>query len=197
MKYIAGIIAFIVTCPAFAQDGSKQAERLKKELQLTEQQFVSVKHTNEKFVKEITDIRNDETLSKESKRKKASLLKESRINEISSVLTAEQKTKWEQITAERREEKKKFKKQRREDLQALELTKDQKSRLKAEQQSFKAAVRDLKSSQTASKQEIKSKRLALKADHKENIKKILSEDQFAKWQTMKAQHPHKKKHRRN
>jgi hypothetical protein len=197
MKYIAGMIVVLMSNIAFAQQGGRHGDRsehLRKDLQLDEKQFATVKSVDEKFGIAINELRQDQSLSKEVKHEKAQALQQRRIDEISAVLTPEQKSKWDQQRKEHQEKKKEFKKQKKEDIEALGLTPDQKNKFKEEQRSFKESSMALKHEQKLSDSDAKVKRRALKESHKANLKKILTDVQYAKWESMKGE-GHKKHHR--
>jgi hypothetical protein len=192
MKQIVAAFAMLMSVTLLAQKpvspeekGLKQADRLRTELQLNEQQYASVRTINQEYAKQVGDVRKNEAIEKKAKHNQVKELKNEREKEISAVLTPEQKVKWEKLRAENKEKKKAKVKERRQNIEALNLSDDQKVRLKETQQAFKAKARALKEEQKASKSERKGAMKLLKVERDSEVRKILTADQFAKWKEMK------------
>jgi Spy/CpxP family protein refolding chaperone len=192
MKQILTAFALIMSMTLMAQKpvnpgarGLKQAERLKAELQLNDQQYASVRTINQKYAKEFVSVRNNEAMEKKEKHVQLKAMKQERAEDISAVLTPEQKVKWEKLRAENKEKKKAKVKQRKENIESLNLTAHQKTKMKEAHQAFKSKARALKAEEKSSKDDRKAAMKSLKLERDSEVRKILTDEQFAKWKEMK------------
>ena len=206
---IVTLVIMMTGSMAFAQkkhggwkDGSAQADKMKTELSLTDQQYASIKSIDEKYKNKFVALRSDSTVNRDTKFKQAKELKTERQKEVYKVLTPEQHAKWQAYKKDqammKKEQREKARAEHYEKLKTdLSLTDDQLTKVKDTNERFAAKRRELKKSKTE-KSELKK----LKAEHEASIKTILSEEQFAKWKAANEKRKdeareHKGKHRRN
>ena len=166
-----------------------QTERMRAVLDLDEQQYASIRQINEKYAGKRSELKAETAQDKNRRMEERKAIQAEREKEINSVLRPEQRTKWEKVKAERtakREagmEGRKAKKFVRV-AETLELTPDQQSRLKAENQAFREKREALKKN---GKSDTDDAAIAkLKQDHKAAVKEILTPGQFEQWKKMKS-----------
>lgn len=141
------------------------AERMKQELSLTDDQYNKVKALNEKYASEFSAIRQDTSLTRGRAKSKMNSLKTERKAELKKTLTSEQWTKWtahksrEAVSADRMK-------------QALSLTDDQYSKVKAINEKYVAKYSTVKTEQEA------------------DLKKVLTPEQWKKWNDLSAKRLH-------
>jgi Spy/CpxP family protein refolding chaperone len=191
---------------AFAQPGSKgqagkQAEKMKAELGLDDKQYASVKGINERFAKKRMALRSDSTLAREKKITELKSLRTERKNEIESVLTPEQETKWsnyKKAQVEKRKTARAEKKAKRsEKVKAkLALTDDQQQKLENVNKALTDEATRLRKDTRLSKDEKRAEMKKLRATHETSVKAILTEEQFQQWKQMRAHHRSKHKRRK-
>ena len=80
-----------------AERQEKMVENYKKNLNLTEPQTRQLQAINQRMVTEMQAIRNDQNLTRDAKKAKMEALKETRQNEITAILNAEQKQKFSEM----------------------------------------------------------------------------------------------------
>jgi protein CpxP len=86
---------------------AKQTEKMKTELALNDDQYVSVKSINDDFAGKQQALQNNSALSREDKMKQVRALSTEKNEALKKVLTADQNTKWEAYRAQRMEHRKK------------------------------------------------------------------------------------------
>ena len=171
-------------------------EKLKTELSLSDTQYASIKGINKKYAEQFSQIRKDSVTDRNEKHLTLKALREKRQNEINSVLSGEQKTKFEKLRKERAEKRKEHQKARAEKREAqvikdLSLTDDQAAKLKEENRFFFEKVKALRSAND--KEASKADRKKLRKDHEAAIKSILTTEQFSKWKAMRKEAKMKRK----
>jgi Spy/CpxP family protein refolding chaperone len=173
--------------------GEHNTEKMRSALNLSDEQYAKVTSINEKYAVKFTEFRKDTTARKENRDAIKSLRTE-RENEIGSVLTPEQKTKWNTY----REEQKKKHTEKREDHDAkikamkaeLALTSEQESKLTASNEKFGSKLKEW---HDAERKEKHGELQKLKTEHEAEVKSILSPEQFEKWKTMRKERNHRRK----
>ena len=115
-------LAVVISAPAFAEDQKpagaegergkrfnaspeERANHLKTELGLTDEQTAKVKAVYEKNQEKFKALREDKAGSEEDRRSKFRELMKATVEEISPILTPEQKTKFQEQMQRRREKK--------------------------------------------------------------------------------------------
>jgi protein CpxP len=84
---------------------AKSAERMKKELSLSEDQFSKVKTSNEKFSERYAAIRKDTSLTRGKTMSKMKSVRTEQETELKKILTSDQWTKWSELKSKRSEER--------------------------------------------------------------------------------------------
>jgi hypothetical protein len=168
-------------------------EKMKTDLALTDAQYASIKSIDQKYDNQRTALKNDTAQTREAKGAAFKTMRTNEENEITALLTADQKTKWDKLKAERGEKRKaqfqKISEQREAKLKStLGLSDDQSQKMKTTNQQFMEKLGALRKSDTKDKAAFEK----LKADHEAAVKGILTPEQFQKWTTMRADM--KKKH---
>lgn len=78
-----------------AERQEKMVETYKKNLDLTDKQTQKLQAINQQHVKQMQELRNDQHLTRDAKKEKMKALHASREAEITAILNAEQKQKYE------------------------------------------------------------------------------------------------------
>jgi hypothetical protein len=189
------ITALFVSVACFSQSGdeledrgAKNAGKLKKELNLNDDQYQKVKSINEKYADKITAAKADATKSKVAVKS----LKDEREADINAVLTKEQQAQWQAYRIEQKkkhDERKEFKKE-------LNLSDDQKIKVKAINDDFKTKKEALMQDQQLTPAQRHEKMKVLKEDHKTKLQAVLTPEQFQMMKEEKEERKqeHKGKH---
>lgn len=82
--------------------GGDFAERMQKELSLTNEQTDKVKSINQEFGQKLKTVRNDSTMSKDDNRVRMRQLRDDYHKKMKTVLTEEQFNKWEKLKSEQK-----------------------------------------------------------------------------------------------
>lgn len=82
---------------------TKQTERMKQDLGLTDEQAEKIKEINLKYAQKAEESRKAQATEREKKRAERDAVQAEHQKEIESVLTKEQREKWTQIRKERKE----------------------------------------------------------------------------------------------
>ena len=82
-----------------AARAARQSEKMKSVLSLNEAQYASIRDINEKYADKYSALKREE-IAKKNKHAEFSTLRKDHQKEIETVLTSEQKTKWENYKAE-------------------------------------------------------------------------------------------------
>lgn len=184
------------------QHSGRNAEKMKTELSLDDEQYASIKKINEKYAGRHLMLRRDSTLERDQKLVEMKALRADRKKEVDAVLTPDQKTKWAAYR-EARAEKIKSRMSERQARhagrmkEALSLTDEQQARMKAARETFKEKAEEARNNPNFSETEKRSEIKKLKSVHEETVKSILTEEQFKKWTEFKTKNPgkHRLKHR--
>jgi Spy/CpxP family protein refolding chaperone len=184
------------------------ATKMKQELSLSDAQYQSIQEIERKYKTERETLRNDKKDADQKRRVEAKSLAESREREIKAVLTPEQQAQWEAKKEERRKEHaskrgegKKFDKKAHhgkhtrgkhmhakahEPWKSIEgLTEDQTKQLR---EASKAKVEKFKASREKSEKLSDEQIKKINDDYNTAVKKILTKDQFKKWEELKKEH---------
>lgn len=173
-----------------------QSEHMKKSLDLSDQQFASVKTVNLKFAERMSQLRGDTALAREARQRKMADLRDQKQAEIGAILSADQKAKWE---AERKnfaqnhrgKRGNKVMGNRDETLKSLGLSDEQSKKLDAADESFRDQLQTIRNEQLTADQR-KEKVKSARDEHEKNVKSILTDEQFDRWSEMKKDRSHRK-----
>lgn len=191
-KVIYSIVFFMsVSIVAFSQNGGKMQQKERKdfakELNLSDEQKTKVKELNDTYKVKVDELRKNSSLSKEERRKQMRDLSNQKHNDMKQILTADQITKLDARKDRRQDFKQGPRKgkgqnqrppmMRRNDncrmdcMKTLNLTEDQKSKMKELSQQYA------------------EKRKALRDEQTKAFEGILTADQKAKLDSLKDTRP--------
>ncbi len=198
------VIAMMMSTIIFAQhhkgDGKRHdpSETMKTVLSLNDNQYATIKGINKKYAEKQTSLRQDTLQSRDAKHDAVKSLNQERKQEIQAVLTAEQNAKWkayktEQKTKRKEEHQKAVEKHQAEMKAALSLSDEQTEKMKLAGNDFKEKLHAARKDNKGDKAELKK----LKTEYETVVKGILTEEQYQKWTSLKAEkrNHHKGKHK--
>ncbi len=162
--------------------------KVMKELNLTEDQQAKIKSLNEDFRIKFNAVRDDSSLTKDSKRAKMKELSETKKNQFQAVLTPEQQAKMKELRGKRSDNYKKGRKdmaKRGHNRMDLNLTEDQKSKMQDLRKDYRDKMQALKDDTSLSKEMRSEKRKELANTHKSEIRSLLTPEQQAKIKDVK------------
>lgn len=175
-----------------AKDTTRHRRAMMKELNLTPEQKEAMKKQREANRSKIEAIKNDASLNEEQKREKIQELRKEQQAKAGQVLSAEQKAKIK--NAQRKGRDADFKHQQYRKENALDLSPDQQSKMKAFNEKYKAEFTKIKNDPQLSKEQKMEKFKELKAQQKEERRSILTPEQKTKLDKMEKQ-SHKNKNK--
>ncbi|MBS1947176.1 MAG: hypothetical protein JST47_05370 [Bacteroidetes bacterium] len=152
-----------------------------KQLDLTETQKQQTKSINENFRNKIKALNKNEDITvREWKQERAGLLKEHRVA-IQNVLTPEQKAKMEQMRQTASAHIHEMSKKRLGKMKAeLNLSNGQATKINALSANLKSQIKAIQENDALSIEEKREQAMALKRQHKQDFKNVLTEDQLSK-----------------
>ncbi len=211
-KIIAGLFAVAAfTFSAAAQDPTDQKKHGREQgfhkmhdgpmekLNLTDAQKQQMKSINEDFRNRMQALhQNDNILVKDMKAQQKSLMDE-RNSKISSILTAEQRTQFEQFKKQhegmdrmRGQRDGKFEGRDGRNMgslkESLGLSDDQVSKIKAGNESFREKAKSIQQNQSLSADQKRSQFESLQKEREASLKSYLTADQISKLEQMKSKH---------
>jgi hypothetical protein len=204
MKRVLSLtLAMIMSVALLAQRGQhtdrsaediavKQAERMKTELNLNETQYASIKAINQKYAKQVIELRKDTAMAREKFHAEMKSIHNDKQEELKRVLSPEQQAKWEANRDHRKEGRRggkshaDIKDHRKAEMKkALKLSDEQSTKLDAAHLDFKQRASAIREDKSLNDETKKEKVKALKATHETIVKNILSDEQFLKWKEIK------------
>lgn len=204
-KYILISAMMVVSTIIFAQvktdpseRAARQADRMKKELALTDAQYNTIKANNESVRNKFSALRSDSTLSKEARREKMKALHQEKEAVTKKTLTTEQNAKRESI-AKARTDAHKGRGKRSADGHALHMKKnlslsdDQTAKIKAIDKEFGPKFRAIKRDSTLAKEDARKQAKQLHEEYRSKTKAVLNDEQLKKWEAEKIERRKKKK----
>ncbi len=194
-KVLIPLIAlFAIAATANAQDkmGKKghhkhqQKSMMVKQLNLTDAQKTQAKAINEDARKKMQELNKNENITvKEQRNRKAAIMKEKK-SKMDGLLTAEQKAKKDELKINKKAEGEQRYAQRMDKMKTnLNLTDDQVVKLKAQRSATQAKAEKIKNNEALSREQKNEQMMTLKADAKEQNKKIYTPEQLKKKEDMK------------
>lgn len=190
--FLAGTVSM-----SYAQDSSKTKLKSKQvaDLKLDDKQSKEVQQINRSFMKSSMDIRNNNALSQEDKRKQQETLNAERTGKIKSVLNADQFAQWQSnrektmARAEAYKEKRHRKDGQKgtrgqnseEMVKALGLTDTQDQELKNINKDFMTRAGALKNKADLTKEQRHAQMKSLNEERLGKIKTALGDEQYAKY----------------
>jgi hypothetical protein len=180
----------------YEKHGNGQIEKMKTDLALNDTQYAAIKNINEKYAAKQATLKMDSSAHETFK-----ALHQEKDKEIQAVLTPEQKTKWETFKVQRNETRKRKVTERLEGNDArmksdLSLSDDQFTKMQAANKSFREKVKTLKGQSSGEQLRDNPEFKKLKTDHDAAVKNILTEEQFAKWMSLRSERKNVRHHGR-
>ena len=205
-KLITGMVAiaaFIFSASAQEPGKEKMRERahhhhqrsgMFKDINLTAAQKEQMKANHEASKKQLMDLNKNEYITvKEYKARKEAIRKEQK-EKMTGLFTPEQK---DQIAKNKTAQKEKREVRRAKSLEKmktkLNLSDDQVAQIKASHEEQQAKVKAVHDNQQLSQAEKKEQLMALRGQHKEAFKKILTEEQLSKMEERRKTRTHRSK----
>lgn len=171
--------------PAGGDRAAAMRERMQdvaKELNLTDEQKEKLQAVIRGQMEKLRSLRQDTSLSAEDKREKVRAIREEIIAEVKNVLTPEQFEKWKARQGQSTTGRGGPAARLQEAIKGLDLTEQQKEQLKPVYQEQMDKLRELQQDTSLS---LPQKLEKLKDMHKEiapKLKKVMTAEQFAKWE---------------
>lgn len=164
-------------------------EYMKKELSLTDDQYVKVKSINQAFGERIRNLRRDSTTSREAMRAEMKKIRDEHATALKSILTDKQYDQW---TALKRSYKgMRGRRNRAEYLKSeLLLNDDQYSKVKAIDERFGERFKTLRQDSTMSKAIVRGEFRKIREEKNSAMKSVLTPNQYNKWVSMKSKRSH-------
>jgi hypothetical protein len=192
-KSLIFVMAMMVGVFAFAQNtdrkemAAKQAEKMRTELSLTDQQVEKIKQIHEKFASSQARLLADTAMARENRVVERKRMNDERMSAIKGVLTEEQQKKWAEFRenqmkrdpSPRRAER--AKNQMEELRTLLNLNDEQFDKLVKINNDAIAGVKTLRTDSTVSRENVRSEMRKIKERRNAAIKAVLTEDQYAKF----------------
>ena len=165
---------------------------MSKELNFSEAQKAQAKINHEEFRKKMQELNKNESITvKEMRDRKFSLVKEQKAK-MEALLTPEQKTKMALVKTERKaKHEAHFAKHLDKMKTTLGLTDKQVIQMKGQHESMQTKFKAIKENESLTREQKKAQLMALRAESKEQHKKILTPEQQKKVEEMKKQHADK------
>lgn len=162
---------------------------LAKQLNFSEDQKKQAKSINEDFRKQMKELNSNEAITvKEQRDRKVSLMKE-RKAKMAGLLTAEQRTQLAQLKEDHKKKAEEHYAKKMDKMKAkLGLSDAQVAQLKTQREAMHTKMKALKENESLSREQKKEQFMALKAEAKEQHKKIFTADQLKKMEEMKKSH---------
>ncbi len=168
------------------QQGKQGMDRIKQELNLTEAQQNQMKSLNEDFRAKMKALQQNESITVKEQRDRMYKLGQEHRTAMQKVLTPEQQQK---MKASREDQAKKMQERQGQQLEKvstdLKLTDAQKAQLKQIHEKQVAAVKKVRDNESLDRTARQTTMKNLMEQHKKDMQKVLSKEQFAQWEKMK------------
>ncbi len=153
-----------------------------RELNLTDEQKQTLQSILRERMGKLRDLRQDNRLTREEKMEKFKAAREDITAEVKKVLTPEQFEKWKARQGGLAEGASRPGARLQESIQALNLTNEQKERLKPIYQEQMEKLRELRQDNSLSMAEKLEKLKGMRQEIRPKLKKVLDAEQYAKWE---------------
>lgn len=194
-KVLVSLLAvMLLTTSLFAQQKRafkpshqlQQKTHLAKQLSFSAEQKAQAKLYKENTRKQLQELNKNENITvKEFRDRKAAILKEQK-TKMQGLLTAEQKAKLTELKVQRKEKAVQAQALHLQKMKTkLNLSDDQVAQMKAQHDKVRAQMGAIKNNDKLSRVERKEKMTALKAEAREQRKKIFTEEQLKKMGELK------------
>lgn len=160
-----------------------------KELNFTDAQKAQAKQDHEAFKQKMQELNKNEGITvKEQRDRRSALLKEQKAK-MDALLTPEQKTKMTQLKAEKKARgEAHFAKHLDKMKTELGLTDQQVTQMRSQREAMQSRFKAIRENESLSREQKKERLMSLKAEAKEQHKKIFTPEQQKKVEEMKKKH---------
>jgi protein CpxP len=192
------VVSMIALCcfilSATAQDKTDmhhdhhQKEMMIKQLNLTADQQKQLAADHKKIKAQMIALNKDESISVKDYRDKKFALQKERKADFMAILTPDQKAKLTQLKQERRAKMQTMADKRLDKMKLeLNLSNEQVATIKANRQATMAKAAAVLQNDNLSRTDLKTQLAAIKDANKDNMKTVLTPDQYAKWQELRKE----------
>lgn len=171
--------------PAAPEGATARRERLQQiatELKLTDEQKEKIQTLVRDRMEKLRALRQDNTLSQPEKKEKLKAAGEAMAAEIKKMLTPEQFANWKEKMGQMFGQGQGPRERVQEAIKELNLTEEQKEKLKGVYQGSIEKLRDLRQDSNLSLQEKLEKLKAMRKEIEPEVKKAMDAAQYEKWQ---------------
>lgn len=164
-------------------------EMMAKQLNFSEDQKKQAKLYKDDLKTKMKELNSKENITvKQQRDQKAALLKDHK-SKMQALLTPEQKTKMAQLKEEHKQKSEEHFAKRLDKMKTnLGLSDAQVAQLKTQREAMHTKLKAIKENEGLTREQKKEQFMALKAEAKEQHKKIFTEDQMKKMEEMKKKH---------
>jgi protein CpxP len=165
-----------------------QKEMMIKQLNLTADQQKQLAADHKKIKAQMIALNKDESISVKDYRDKKFALQKERKADFMAILTPDQKAKLTQLKQERRAKMQTMADKRLDKMKLeLNLSNEQVATIKANRQATMAKAAAVLQNDNLSRTDLKTQLAAIKDANKDNMKTVLTPDQYAKWQELRKE----------
>lgn len=191
---IAGVMAYAQGDGADPMKrATRQADKMKLELSLDDVQYKSIKAIHEEYAGKQSQVRMDSALSKDAKRDLMKSLQREKSAAVKKVLSEEQSKKWQAYQKAQRQ-KHHSKRQKGDHAMRMQknlsLTDEQTAKVKALDQEFLKKFQALRRDTTLTRDDFRKKVEPVRDEYVNQIKSILTDEQFIKWDKRRQKRKH-------
>jgi hypothetical protein len=192
-KSLIFVMAMMVGVFALAQNNdrkelaAKQAEKMKTELSLTDEQFQKIKQIQEKFTSSQARLLADTAMARENRVVERKRMNDERMSEIKGVLSEEQQKKWaefreKQIRKDPSPRRVERAKNQMEELRTLlNLSDEQFDKVVKINNDAIAGVKTLRTDSSVSRENVRGEMRKIKEGRNTAMKAVLTEEQYQKF----------------
>ena len=197
---IGAVVLMLAAGSVQAQDNSQvqrkhhrhQHGKMFEKLNLTQDQKDQMKSLNDDFRKQMQELKKNEDITVKDWNTRKETLSKNHREKIQNLLTNEQKLQLKKIKQEQRTNHEAFSKARMEKMsERLNLNKEQKEKLGSLRSGMSEKIKTIRSNESLSQEQKKDQVKELMKAQKEEMKSILTDEQFKKMQEMKSHHGNK------
>jgi Spy/CpxP family protein refolding chaperone len=194
---IGAVVLMLAAGSVQAQDNSQvqrrhhrhQHGKMFEKLNLTQDQKDQMKSLNDDFRKQMQELKKNEDITVKDLNARKEKLSKNHREQIQNLLTNEQKLQLEKIKQEQRTNHEAYSKARFEKMsEHLSLNKEQKEKLGNLRAGMSEKIKTIRSNESLSQEQKKDQVKELMKAQKEEMKSILTDEQFKKMQEMKSHH---------
>lgn len=194
------LLSTVLSLGLFGQEsGDKKDSRMEKlteRLDLSDEQVAEVELIFKEIKKEKTVIKQNELLTVEERKKQLKSLKLESEEKLSKVLSQEQMAEFKEMKAERQEHKKKYREERKNEFkEELGLSEKQTMAMKTIKEKAKHERIAIQENSNLSEEEKKARLKEVRKKSDMRIKEVLTEEQYAKMKSLKAEKRKERKHK--